>query len=83
MLKINLSIENLIAVLGIFLIQGALLPSHFSGDFPPLSLPALVFSGLCCYMYKAIKDADWVYMLSNGIGLLLNGLMIARIILGA
>ena len=75
--------ENFVAVLGIVLIQGALLPSHFSGEFPPLSLPALVFLGLCCYMYKAIIDGDWVYILSNGIGLTLNGLMIARILLGA
>ena len=76
----KISTENFIAVLGIFLIQGALIPSHFSGQFPPLSLPTLVFLGLCCYMYKAIKDNDWVYILSNSIGLTLNLTMIIRII---
>ena len=81
MIQPKISTENFIAVLGIFLIQGALLPSHFSGEFPPISLPVLVFLGLCCYMYKAIKDGDWVYMVSNFIGLTLNGSMVIRIIL--
>ena len=79
--KINLTLENFIACLGIILIQGALIPSHFSGIFPPLSLPVLVFLGLCCYFYKAVVDQDWVYLLSNSIGLALNGSMIIRIIL--
>ena len=82
MIQPKISTENFIAVLGIVLIQGALIPSHFTGEFPPLSLPTLVFLGLCCYMYKAIIDGDWVYMLSNGIGISLNGLMIIRIIIG-
>ena len=82
MIQPKITTENLVAVLGIVLIQGALLPSHLSGHFPPLSLPALVFLGLCCYMYKAVIDGDWVYILSNGIGLTLNGLMIIRILIG-
>ena len=77
----QISIENFIACCGILLIQGALLPSHLSGSFPHISLPALVFAGLICYMYKAVKDGDWVYMLSNSIGLALNGSMIIRITL--
>ena len=77
----KIEMQNFIAVLGIILIQGSLIPSHFSGVFPPLSLPVLVFLGLLCYMYKAIIDNDWVYMLSNGIGLLLNGSMIIRILI--
>jgi hypothetical protein len=82
MIQPKITTENLVAVLGIVLIQGALLPSHLSGVFPPLSLPTLVFLGLCCYMYKAVIDGDWVYILSNGIGLTLNGLMIIRIVIG-
>jgi len=80
MIQPKITLENFIAILGIFLIQGALIPAHFSGQFPPLSLPTLVFFGLCCYMYKAIIDGDWVYILSNGIGIALNGSMIIRII---
>jgi len=82
MIKINITKENFVGVVGILLIQGALIPSHLTGEFPPLSLPVLIFLGLCCYMYKALIDNDWVYMLSNGIGLTLNGLMIIRILIG-
>jgi len=32
-------------------------------------------------MYKGIVDGDWVYILSNGIGMVLNASMIIRIIL--
>jgi len=73
--------EDMIAVLGILLIQGALLPSHITGNFPHWSLPALIFLGLCCYMYKAFIDDDWVYKVSNGIGMLLNISMLIRIFL--
>jgi hypothetical protein len=83
MIKIKLTIRDAIAVLGILLIQGALLPSHISGNFPDISLPILISLGLVCYMYKAILDNDWVYILSNSIGLILNSSMIIRILLGA
>ena len=73
--------RNIIAVLGILLIQGALLPSHLTGHFPDLSLPVLIFGGLLCYMVKALLDNDWVYILSNTIGLILNGTMIIRILM--
>ena len=83
MAKITIKItkENLVAIAGIGLIQGALLPSHFNGDFPHITLPTLVFLGLCCYMYKGIIDGDYVYILSNGIGMVLNASMIIRIII--
>ena len=77
-LKDQFTKRNIIAAMGILLIQGALLPSHLSGHFPDLSLPVLIFLGLICYMYKALLDNDWVYILSNTIGLTLNGLMIIR-----
>jgi len=80
-ISINWRWENMIALLGILLIQGALLPSHFNGHFPHWSMPALIFLGLCCYMVKAFKDDDWVYKLSNGIGMVLNGSMLFRIFL--
>tara|TARA_B100000929_G_C15299599_1_gene349921 strand:- start:115 stop:366 length:252 start_codon:yes stop_codon:yes gene_type:complete len=82
MIKINYTLENAIALVGIILIQGALLPSHLSGHFPHWSLPALIFAGLLCYLYKALVDKDPVYILSNCIGLALNGSMIIRILMG-
>jgi hypothetical protein len=80
-MKIKITPENILALIGIILIQGALLPSHISGHFPDISLPIFIFAGLLCYLYKAIIDADWIYILSNSIGLLLNGSMIIRILI--
>ena len=82
-ITIKITPRDAIAVLGIILIQGALLPSHISGNFPDISLPILISLGLLCYMVKALLDNDWVYILSNSIGLILNGSMIVRILLGA
>jgi hypothetical protein len=79
----QLTRENIIAFVGLGLVQGALLPSHWSGNFPHITLPIFIFLGLNCYMYKAIVDRDLVYIVSNTIGLTLNGLMIIRILIGA
>ena len=69
MIKINLTKENIIALIGLCLVQGALLPSHLNGEFPHITLPVLIFLGLLCYLYKAIIDRDFVYLISNSIGL--------------
>ena len=82
-ITIKITTRDAIAVLGIFLIQFALIPSHISGNFPDISLPIFIFLGLLCYMVKALLDRDWVYILSNTIGLFLNGSMIIRILIGA
>jgi len=82
-IKTQLTIENYIAFIGLCLVQGALIPSHLSGEFPALSLPCLIFAGLLCYLYKAIIDNDIIYMMSNSIGLALNGLMIIRILVAS
>jgi hypothetical protein len=79
--SVDLKWENGIAVLGIFLIQFALLPSHLNGHLPHWSIPAMVFLGVCCYMYKAIIDKDWVYKFSNAVGMVMNGSMLIRIYL--
>ena len=82
-IKTKITTRDSIALVGIILIQGALLPSHISGNFPDITLPIFIFLGLLCYMYKAILDNDYVYILSNSIGLFLNGSMIIRILIGA
>lgn len=73
--------ENIIATLGIILIQGALIPSNITGDLPHWTLPTFILAGLCCYMYKAIIDNDAVYMLSNSIGMTINIFTLIRIFL--
>ena len=71
--------EDKVAYIGLFLIQLALLPSHFSAILPHYSLPLMVFMGLICYQYRAYVQRDMVYTIGNTIGLILNGSMLIRI----
>ena len=71
--------EDKVAYLGLFLIQLALLPSHFSSTLPHYSLPLMVFLGLICYQYRAYVQRDMVYTLGNIVGLIMNGSMLIRI----
>ena len=77
--KRKIPIEDKVAYVGLFLIQLALLPSHFSATLPHYSLPLMVFLGLICYQYRAFKQRDMVYTLGNTIGLIMNGSMLIRI----
>ena len=74
---------NIVALIGLGLVQCALIPSHIYGTYPDVSLPALICAGLCCYLYKAVVDGDAVYIFSNIVGLILNGSMVIRILIGA
>lgn len=79
--KPSISTEDKIAYLGLALVQGSLLPSHFIGTMPHWSLPTGICLGLLCYQYRAWKQNDMVYTIGNLIGLALNGSMLIRIIL--
>jgi hypothetical protein len=75
---------------GVALLQGATLPpmvSHIrhpeAGGLPPLTMVLMVWAGLLCYFYRAVVGRDKVYMVSNGIGLLLNAVLMAMIIFPA
>ena len=77
----GISLEDKIAYLGLAMVQGSLLPSHFIGTMPHWSLPTGICFGLLCYQYRAWKQKDMVYTIGNLIGLTLNGSMLIRIIL--
>jgi hypothetical protein len=79
--KSTISLEDKIAYLGLAMVQGSLLPSHFIGTMPHWSLPTGICLGLLCYQYRAWKQKDMVYTIGNLIGLTLNGSMLIRIIL--
>ena len=81
--KTKMAFEDKIGFLGLVIVQGALLPSHFAGSFPHWSLPAGVCLGLLCYQYRAWVQKDMVYTIGNITGLSLNGLMLLRIMVGA
>mgnify|MGYP000393943879 FL=1 len=76
-----ISLEDKIAYLGLAMVQGSLLPSHFIGTMPHWTLPTGICLGLLCYQYRAWKQKDMVYTIGNLIGLTLNGSMLIRIIL--
>ena len=73
-------LEDKVAYFGMVLVQGALLPSHFSGQFPHWTLPFFLVIGLCCYQYRAYVQKDVVYTIGNMTGIFLNGSMLIRII---
>tara|TARA_R100001463_G_scaffold96868_1_gene151322 strand:+ start:604 stop:963 length:360 start_codon:yes stop_codon:yes gene_type:complete len=79
--KATTSTEDKVAYVGLALVQGSLLPSHFIGTMPHFSLPLGICLGLLCYQYRAWKQNDMVYTIGNLIGLALNGSMLIRIIL--
>jgi hypothetical protein len=81
--KTKMKFEDKVGFLGLVIVQGALLPSHFAGTFPHWSLPAGICCGLLCYQYRAWVQKDMVYTIGNITGLTLNGLMLLRIMVGA
>jgi hypothetical protein len=81
--KPSMKFEDKVGFVGLVIVQGALLPSHFSGSFPHWSLPLGVCCGLLCYQYRAWVQRDMVYTIGNITGLSLNGLMLIRIMVGA
>lgn len=74
-----IKIEDKVAYFGLVLVQGSLLPSHFSGIFPHWTLPFFLIIGLCCYQYRAYIQKDMVYTIGNMTGIFLNGSMLFRI----
>ena len=81
--KTSMKFEDKVGFVGLVIVQGALLPSHFSGSFPHWSLPLGICCGLLCYQYRAWVQRDMVYTIGNITGLTLNGLMLIRIMVGA
>jgi len=71
---------------GIFLIQGANLPSLFSlamgwdTNLPPLSMVLLVWAGLFLFLLRSIYNKQILYIVSEGVGILLQSIMLAIIV---
>lgn len=74
---------------GMALLQGATLPQMFdvivngnSANLAPLSMVLMVWTGLLLYFIRAYVQRDMLYMISNGIGLVLNFILMIIIIWG-
>lgn len=80
-------VNNQLGWAGVVLLQGATLPSMIGrltggqeATLPPLSMVLMVWIGLMFYLVRAIRQNDVVYITSNGIGMLLNSIMLALIV---
>lgn len=71
---------------GMVLVQSATLPSILgvllghSTTLPPLSMVLLVWCGLGLYFVRAFAQRDFLYMFSNGLGFLLNSVLLSFIV---
>ena len=74
---------------GMALLQGATLPTTiplllgWKATLPPLSLVLMVWIGLILYFVRAFVRFDFLYLISNGIGILLNFILLVIIVFGA
>jgi hypothetical protein len=74
--------------LGMASIHGATLPVSvsvimgWSDKLPPLSMVLLVWIGLILFFVRALVRFDWLYLISNGIGLIANSILLILIVYG-
>ncbi len=72
--------------LGMILVQCATVPTAvgnilgWTDKLPPLSMVLLVWTGLAFYFVRAFAQRDTLYMVSNGVGFLLNTILLALIV---
>lgn len=72
---------------GIALIQGATFPAMIAfmvngeGRLPPLSMTAMIWAGLALFLARSIDRKDFVAIISNSIGWVLQSVMLALITL--
>jgi hypothetical protein len=70
---------------GMAAIHGATLPVSIgvilglTDHLPPLSMVLLVWIGLILFFIRALVRFDWLYLISNGIGLIANSVLLVLI----
>jgi hypothetical protein len=71
---------------GMCLIHGATIPTTvskilgYSSALPPLSMVLLVWGGLALFLWRAIARNDFLYIVSNAVGFVLNSVLLALIV---
>jgi hypothetical protein len=75
---------------GMALLQAATLPAIIgailnpaTADLPPLSMVLMVWVGLLLYLIRALVQRDRLYMISNGIGVVLNFILLIILVFGS
>lgn len=70
------------------LIHGATIPTSlsvimgWSSELPPLDMVLMIWAGLALFFLRAIARVDWLYLVSNAIGFILNSILLAIIVFG-
>ena len=70
------------------LIHGATIPPSlsviigWSSELPPLGMVLMIWAGLALFFLRAIARVDWLYLVSNAIGFILNSILLAIIVFG-
>ena len=73
---------------GMVLIHGATIPTSLSvimggsSELPPLDMVLMIWAGLALFFLRAIARVDWLYLVSNAIGFILNSILLAIIVFG-
>lgn len=52
----------------------------FNAVLPPLSMVLLTWAGLGLYFWRAVYQRDMLYIVSNGIGFMLNSILLAILV---
>ena len=52
----------------------------YNSTMPPLSMVLLTWAGLALYLWRAVYQKDMLYIVSNGIGFMLNSVLLAIIV---
>lgn len=52
----------------------------YNATLPPLSMVLLTWAGLALYLWRAVYQKDILYMVSNGIGFMLNSVLLAILV---
>ena len=72
--------------LGMVLIHGATIPTSvsvimgWSSDLPPIDMVLLIWSGLFLFFIRALARFDWLYLVSNAVGFMLQSMLLAIIL---
>lgn len=74
--------------IGMILIHAATIPTTvgnimgWTDKLPPLSMVLMVWLGLILFFVRALVRFDWLYLISNGVGFVLNSILLCIIVFG-
>jgi hypothetical protein len=72
--------------IGMVLIHGATIPTSiavimgWSDHVPPLDMVLMIWTGLILFFFRALARFDWLYLISNGAGLVIQSVLLGVIL---